>query len=61
MKLIILAILAVGSVGATVREEKPRSLAECVLCTYQHLGTCGCQLGTVVCCDGYKAWACGCD
>lgn len=31
----------------------------CSLCIGHH-GTCGCDWGHVVCCDGYDAYGCGC-
>jgi hypothetical protein len=34
-------------------------LASCPLCISHH-GTCGCDMGHVVCCDGYDAYGCSC-
>lgn len=40
-------------------EGPPPADSLCALCVGHH-GTCGCDFGHVVCCDGYDAYGCGC-
>ncbi len=51
MKYLILAFVVFG-----LRAEPA---GDCSLCIGHH-GTCGCDLGHVVCCDGFDAYGCGC-
>lgn len=50
-------LLAIGVTCRPVNSAVPQS--ECALCIGHH-GTCGCDLGHVVCCDGADAYGCSC-
>jgi len=57
--MIRILILSIGLLGF-LPETPPAEPLSCPLCIGHH-GTCGCDMGHVVCCDGYDAYGCGCQ
>lgn len=54
---LILIVIIIDSLNGTPGSTPA---AQCSLCIGHH-GTCGCDLGHVVCCDGEDAYGCRCE